>query len=185
MHNDSSQRNSPGNPRSPRSNVEKLIDDQAASDSLRRHIGAELKRRNACGRLDADDIFQEMFTRGLNLGREGARGNVLNWLKRIATNYIQDELRKGKSRRGRNVEIEPGHESSVLMENTKEVAEILEVASGNLEPGERRFLQLCLQGLSAEALASASGIQSAKAARDAKYRIYRRLRPVLVALGAG
>lgn len=171
-------------PQSPRPSVEELIGCQAVREALGRHIGVELRRRNAFGQMDPGDVFQEMYLRARLRGRQGPRGNVVNWLKKIATNYIIDELRKGRLRTRRNVELGPDHEPSALVENTKEVAEVVEVASGSLNPKERRFLQLYLQDSCAETLASASGLRNAKAATDAKYRLHRKLRHVIVAMGA-
>src|SRR3954447_1857828 len=65
------------NPRSPRLSVEELVASQPACEALRRHIGAEPKRLEASGWMEPDDVFQEMFTRGLNADREGRRGSVL------------------------------------------------------------------------------------------------------------
>jgi DNA-directed RNA polymerase specialized sigma24 family protein len=155
-------------PQSTRPGVEGLIDRQGHCVQLRRHIGAELRRLNVSGWLDPDDMFQETFVHGLDPDKCGPRGNVLLWLKRIATNCIIDELRKDRLRRGRNVRLVPEHEFSVIVENPAEDAEVLEAANASLNPCERRLFELCRQGLSAEALASASGLPNAKAARDAK-----------------
>jgi DNA-directed RNA polymerase specialized sigma24 family protein len=169
-------------PQSTRPRVEELIGRQVDCVSLRRHIGAELKRLNLSGWFDPDDIFQETFTRGLDPNRSGPHGDVLLWLKSIATNFIFDELRKDKLRTGRNVEVVPEHEFSVLVKNSAEDTEFFEAANAYLNSRERQLLQFCRQGLSAEALASASGLPNAKAARDAKWRLVQKLRNLRVAL---
>lgn len=171
-------------PQVPRPSVEELIGCQAVREALGRHIVTELKQRNALRQMDPGDVFQEMYLRARNPGGQGPSGNVVNWLKKIATNYIIDELRKGRLRTRRSGELGPDREPSVLVENTMEVKEVIEAARVALNPRERLLLQLCLRDLSAEALASASGLKNAKAARDAKHRFYRKLRPVLIALGA-
>ncbi len=162
--------------------VAELVGRQADCHQLLRHIRAELKRSNAPGRIDHEDVFQEAIVRGLDPNNRGPDGDVLVWLKRIATNYIIDELRKEKSRTGRIEARGREREVSILMRPKTDDSEVIEAAGAYLNQTERQLLNLCLQDSSPQALARTLRLSTAKSATDAKWRLFKKIRNLSAAL---
>lgn len=169
----------PGNNR-PR--VREVIESLEGRDDLLWHIKTELKRLDPYKRNDPDDIFQDLCVHGLDPGREGPRGDPVNWLKRIATHLIIDELRKYRSRDNRNGNVEVENECSEVMDFSVDDADEVLAASAYLNPQDQRIIELVIKGYSIQAIASTLGLRNEKSARDAKCRAKRRLRNVILAL---
>lgn len=169
-------------PHSSRARVEEIIESPAASEQLRRHIRAELRRQNTSGRIDPDDVFQHACIRGLDSDRPGPRGDTLCWLKKVASNQIVNELRKQKFLNrcyGEAVEVT---EPSVPQDDSAMAAELIGEASASLDESDQRLIELMLQDLPNQVIASKLGFRNKNAARDARYRVKQKLRKLIVGL---
>jgi len=156
--------------------------DRGAFESLyRSHVGRihGLLRRMSGGRLEAEEMTQEVFVRAWqNLDRFAGAEHFRSWLTRVAVNLVLNE-RRTQARRGPAVDFDESVHAGAATSAPSGVRADLERAVTELPPGSRLvFLLYDVYGCCHEEIASMTGL-AIGTTKAQLHRARKRLREIL------